>query len=411
MIKEAAGLDIDKIRQDFPILKEKINGKELIYFDNAATAQKPKQVIDAISQFYKHNNANVHRGVHSLSVRATDLYEKARFNIKNFINAQSSHECIFVRGTTEAINLVASSFVAPRVRPDDEIIVTMMEHHSNIVPWQMVCGNTGAKLVVAPISLDGEILLEEFEKKFNDKTKFVAITHASNALGTINPVKKMIEIAHAHDVLVLLDGAQAAPHTPIDVQDLDCDFYAFSGHKIYGPTGIGVLWGREKYLEDMSPYQGGGEMIANVSFDKTEYAPLPHKFEAGTPNVSGVIGLDAALNYMQQLGLDKIFAYEDYLLDYATKRLKEKSGFQIVGQALNKVPVISFLHNKIHAHDIGTILDNEGIALRAGHHCSMPLMDFYNIPATARMSLSFYNTVDEIDICIDMLQKAEEIFL
>ena len=302
--------NVDAIREDFPILQQKVNGRDLIYLDSAATTQKPKQVIKAIADYYENHNSNVHRGVHTLSVRATDLYERARYNVHSLINAHKPNECIFVSGTTEAVNIVASSFVTPRVLPGEEILVTQMEHHSNIVPWQMLCGNTGAKLVVAPISVDGEIILDEFEKKLSDKTKFVAISHASNALGTINPIKEMVKMAHDRGALVLVDGAQALPHIPVDVQDLDCDFYAFSGHKMYAPTGVGVLWGREDLLNDMSPYKGGGEMIAYVSFDKTEYAPLPHKFEAGTPNISGVIGLDAAINYMLDIGLDKIITYE-----------------------------------------------------------------------------------------------------
>lgn len=409
--QSAVDFNVNAIREDFPILQQKVNGRDLIYLDSAATTQKPKQVINAIADYYESHNSNVHRGVHTLSIRATDLYERARYNVHSLINAHKPHECIFVSGTTEAVNIVASSFVTPRVLPGEEILVTQMEHHSNIVPWQMLCGNTGAKLVVAPISVDGEILLDEFEKKLSDKTKFVAISHASNALGTINPIKEMVKMAHDRGALVLVDGAQALPHIPVDVQDLDCDFYAFSGHKMYAPTGVGVLWGREEFLNDMSPYKGGGEMIAYVSFDKTEYAPLPHKFEAGTPNISGVIGLDAAINYMREIGFEKILAYENYLLDYATKRLKEVEGYQIIGNANRKVPLISFVHNKIHAHDLGTILDNEGIAVRAGHHCAMPLMEFYNVAATARMSLSFYNTTTEIDTCINTLQKAIEIFL
>lgn len=405
------GLDIAAVRQDFPILSETINGSALMYLDNAATTQKPKQVIDTIADYYKYTNANVHRGVHTLSVRATDAYEGARLSVKRFINANNVRECIFVRGTTEAINLVASSFVEPRILAGEEVLITAMEHHSNIVPWQMLCAKTGAKLKVAPISLTGEILLDEFKKNLTKQTKFVAISHVSNALGTINPVKEMIEMAHAHGALVLLDGAQAMPHLKVDVQELDCDFYAFSGHKMYGPTGIGVLWGRELFLDDMAPYQGGGEMIANVSFDKTEYAQLPHKFEAGTPNISGAIGLRAAIDYISDLDLEKIFAYEEYLLNYATEKLNSLGSFTIIGTAVKKVPVISFIHEKIHAHDIGTILDSEGIAIRAGHHCAMPLMDFYSVPATARMSLSFYNTVEEIDKCIKVLQEAERVFL
>ncbi|MDP3562726.1 MAG: cysteine desulfurase [Legionellaceae bacterium] len=403
-------LDISAIRRDFPILHQQVNGYPLIYLDNAATTQKPKQVIDAIAHYYEHDNANVHRGVHTLSVRATQLYEAARDKVRHFINANHSHECIFVRGTTEAINLVAHSFVAPRILPGEEILITAMEHHSNIVPWQMVCAQTGAQLQVAPISIDGDVLLDEFEKKLSNKTKFVAISHVSNALGTINPVKKMIDMAHAHGALVLLDGAQAMPHLSVDVQALDCDFYAFSGHKMYAPTGIGVLWGRELFLNDMIPYQGGGEMIANVSFEATEYAPLPHKFEAGTPNISGAIGLNAAIDYLLSLDLDTIFKYETYLLHYATEALLAEKGFNLVGTAKEKVPVVSFVHGKIHAHDIGTILDSEGIAVRSGHHCAMPLMDFYNVSATTRMSLSFYNTTDEIDACIQALHKVKEVF-
>jgi cysteine desulfurase/selenocysteine lyase len=404
-------LDVEKIRKDFPILSEIINQSQLVYFDNAATSQKPNFVIDAIKNYYQHDNANIHRGVHTLSVRATEHYEKARENVKDFINAKYSHECIFVRGTTEAINLVAQSFVAPRILPGEEILITTMEHHANIVPWQMLCAQTGAKLSVAPISIKGEIILEEFAKKLTKKTKFVSISHASNVLGTINPVAEMIEMAHAVGALVLIDGAQAVPHLKVDVQALNCDFYAFSGHKMYGPTGIGVLWGREMFLNDMSPYQGGGEMITNVSFERTEYAPLPHKFEAGTPNISGAIGLDAAIQYISSLNIKDIYAYEDYLLEYATIKLREVGGYRIIGEASKKVPVISFVHDKIHPHDLGTILDSEGIAIRVGHHCAMPLIDFLSIPATARMSFSFYNTVEEIDKCIDILHKAKEVFL
>ena len=403
-------LDINAVRRDFPILKEMVNGSSLIYFDNAATTQKPNQVIDAIANYYKTENSNVHRGVHRLSVQATESFENSRNLVKNFINASFAHECIFVRGTTEAINLVASSFVTPRIRENEEILVTTMEHHSNIVPWQMVCAKTGAKLKVAPISEKGEVILEKFAEQLSDKTKFVAISHVSNALGTINPVKEMIEMAHAVGALVLLDGAQAAPHLQIDVAKLNCDFYAFSGHKMYAPTGIGVLWGRDEFLNDMDPYQGGGEMITSVSFDKTEYAPLPHKFEAGTPDIAGAIGLGAAISYLSNIGTDKIFKYEDYLLSYATEKLNQEGDFQIIGQASRKVPVISFIHAKIHAHDIGTILDSEGIAVRAGHHCAMPLMDFYSLAATARMSLSFYNTTEEIDKCIDTLRYAKGVF-
>lgn len=403
-------LDIHAIRSDFPLLHQKVNDCNLIYFDNAATTQKPKSVIDAMAHYYEYDNANVHRGVHALSVRATEQYEAVRAKVKRFINANSPRECIFVRGTTEAINLVAQSLVAPRILPGEEILITHMEHHSNIVPWQMVCKKTGAKLSVVPVSLDGDISLEDYANQLNENTKFVAITHVSNSLGTINPVKKMIEMAHAYGAKVLLDGAQAIPHLPIDVQDLGCDFYAFSGHKLYGPTGIGILWGKENLLETMPPYQGGGEMIQYVTLEATEYASLPQKFEAGTPNIAGVIGLGAALDYLGALDLEAISAYEAKLLDYATAGVRSVSGFNIIGTAQQKVPIVSFVHGTIHAHDIGTILDHAGIALRSGHHCTMPLMDFFNVSATARISLSFYNTKQEIDLCIKALDRVKEIF-
>ncbi|WP_298625382.1 cysteine desulfurase [uncultured Legionella sp.] len=403
-------LNVNAIRKDFPILNQKINDYDLIYFDNAATTQKPKAVIDAMTHYYELDNSNVHRGVHALSVRATENYEAARAKIKRFINAKSTRECIFVRGTTEGINLVAQSFVAPHIMPGEEILITHMEHHSNIVPWQMVCKQTGAVLQVAPISLNGELLLDEFEKKLNENTKFVAINYVSNALGTINPVKKMIEMAHAYGAKVLLDGAQATAHLPVDVQELGCDFYAFSGHKMYGPTGIGVLWGKEELLENMPPYQGGGEMINYVSFEGTEFAALPHKFEAGTPNIAGAIGLGAAIDYLGSLDLDAIAQYEAHLLQYATSAVEAIKGFNIIGTAAHKVSVISFVHGTIHAHDIGTILDSEGIAIRSGHHCAMPLMDFYGVAATSRISLSFYNTQEEIDRCVEALEKVKEVF-
>ena len=402
--------DIGKIRSDFPILNQKINDYDLIYFDNAATTQKPKAVIEAMANYYKYDNANVHRGVHALSVRATEHYEEARAKVRRFINAKAARECIFVRGTTEAINLVAQSFVAPHILPGEEILITYMEHHSNIVPWQMVCKKTGANLQVAPISLEGEILLDEFAKKLNENTKFVAINYASNALGTINPVKKMIEMAHAYGAKVLLDGAQSTAHLTIDVQDLDCDFYAFSGHKMYGPTGIGVLWGKEELLNGMSPYQGGGEMINYVTFEATEYAAIPQKFEAGTPNIAGAIGLGAAIDYLESLDIDAITAYENQLLSYTTAAIESLKGFNIIGTAKHKVPVISFVHGTIHPHDIGTILDSEGIAIRSGHHCAMPLMDFYGVAATSRISLSFYNTYQEIDRCVAALKRVREVF-
>lgn len=403
-------LDITAIRNEFPILHQKVNGCDLVYFDNAATTQKPQAVMDVIRRYYEYDNSNVHRGVHALSVRATDLYEVARSNVKHFINARSARECIFVRGTTEAINLVAQSYVAPRILPGEEILITHMEHHSNIVPWQMVCKKTGAKLQVAPISYDGEIILEEFAKKLNENTRFVSLSYASNALGTINPVKKMIEMAHEYGAKVLLDGAQSTAHLSIDVQALGCDFYAFSGHKMYGPTGIGVLWGKEALLDEMPPYQGGGEMINYVTFESTEYAALPQKFEAGTPDIAGAIGLGAAIDYLWSLDWEAIATYEAQLLEYATAGVQSIGGFRIIGTAKHKVPVISFVHEQIHAHDIGTIMDSRGIALRSGHHCAMPLMDFYGVPATSRISLSFYNTKEEIERCIEALSRVKEVF-
>lgn len=403
-------LDMAAIRSQFPVLQQQVNDNPLVYFDNAATTQKPQAVIDAISHYYQHDNANVHRGVHALSARATIQFEEARNKVQRFINAPLASECIFVRGTTEAINLVAESLVAPTILPGDEILITHMEHHANIVPWQMVCRKTGAVLQVAPISLSGEILLDEFEKKLTHKTKFVSISYASNALGTINPVKKMIEMAHAHGALVLLDGAQATAHLPIDVQELGCDFYAFSAHKMYGPTGIGVLWGKQSLLDEMPPYQGGGDMIRIVTFEDTQYAPLPYKFEAGTPNIAGAIGLGAAIDYLASLDMHAIAAYESWLLNYATDALLSLNGFTIIGNAAQKVPVLSFVHHSIHAHDIGTILDSEGIAIRSGHHCAMPLMTFYNVAATTRISLSFYNTLEEIDRCMMALNKVTEVF-
>jgi len=402
--------DVSSVRQQFPILHQKVNGYDLVYFDNAATTQKPKAVIDALTHYYQHDNSNVHRAVHTLSMRATEQYEAARLKVSRFLNARSYKECIFVKGTTEAINLVAQSLIAPRICPGEEILITTMEHHSNIVPWQMVCHQTGAVLKVAPIDEKGDVILEEFEKLLNEKTKFVSICYASNALGTINPVKQMIAMAHAFGAQVLLDGAQSTAHLPIDVQDLDCDFYAFSGHKMYAPTGIGVLWGKEEILDNMSPYQGGGEMIQYVTFEKTEYAGLPNKFEAGTPNIAGAIGLGAALDYLVSLDWKAALAYEDALLEYATRKIESFPEYRIIGKADRKVPVISFLHERVHAHDIGTILDSEGIATRSGHHCAMPLMDFYNVPATSRISLSFYNTFEEIDRCMAALNKVTEVF-
>ena len=402
--------NIDQIRGDFPILHQEINDCPLVYFDNAATTQKPRQVIHAISHYYEHDNANVHRGVHQLSVRATDAYEAARQKVAAWIQAPKAEECIFVRGTTEAINLVANSYFLPRLQPGDEILLTQMEHHANIVPWQMVCQKTGAVIKVIPISSAGEIDLVAYEKMLSPKTKCVSIGYASNALGTINPVKKMAEMAHQVGAKVVVDGAQSTAHLPINVKDLGVDFYAFSGHKMYAPTGIGVLWGRAAFLNEMPPYQGGGEMIAYVTFEKSEYAPIPNKFEAGTPNIAGAIGLGAAIDYLKGLNFAHMQAYEQALLDYATEALQKIPGYRIVGTASAKVPVISFIHERIHAHDIGTILDTMGIAIRSGHHCAMPVMDFYDIAATARMSFSFYNTKEEIDACMVGLHKVIEVF-
>jgi cysteine desulfurase / selenocysteine lyase len=402
--------DINAIRQNFPILHQNVNGHPLIYLDNAATTQKPQLVIDAIQQYYQHDNANVHRGVHALSARATASFEASREKVARFIHANSTRECIFVRGTTEAINLVAQCFVAPRLSLGDEILITHMEHHSNIVPWQMICQQTGAILQIAPISVRGEILLDEFEKKLSSRTKFVSLNFASNALGSINPVKQMIAMAHARGIKVLLDGAQATPHLSVDVSALGCDFYAFSGHKMYGPTGIGVLWGRESLLNEMKPYQGGGEMIQYVTFEETQYAPLPYKFEAGTPNIAGAIGLGAAIDYLNSLNIDAIADYEAQLLAYATQAIEAVKGLRLIGTASEKVPVVSFVHDTVHAHDIATILDSQGIAIRSGHHCAMPLMDFLNVAATSRVSLSFYNTRQEIDALVKALDKVNEVF-
>lgn len=403
--------DVQAVREDFPILSKKVNGYPLAYLDNAATAQKPRQVIQSIQDYYEHDNANVHRGVHALSVQATEAYESARSTVAQFIGAATPKECIFLRGTTEAINLVADTFAATHLGVGDEILITHMEHHSNIVPWQRLCERKGAVLKVVPMTEQGEITLEAFAKCLSTKTRFVAITHASNALGTINPVKEMIALAHEIGAQVLLDGAQAVPHFPVNVQELKCDFYTFSGHKLYGPTGIGVLWGREAWLEQMPPYQSGGEMIRSVTFEKTEYADSPAKFEAGTPDISGAIGLAAAIDYLQSLDFKAAMAYETSLLNYATQALKSLGGFQILGEAKEKVPVLTFAHPQIHAHDIGTVLDTYGVAIRSGHHCAMPVMAFYKVPASSRISLSFYNTQAEIDACMNALLEVKAVFL
>lgn len=404
------GFDVWKIREDFPILKQKIKGKPLIYLDNAATSQKPKSVLEAVERFYLTECANIHRGVHTLSQMATSDYEEARVKVQKFINAAESREIIFVRGTTEAINLVASSYGRRFIGRDDEIVISNMEHHSNIVPWQILCQQTGARLRVIPINDDGELLLEQYEKLLNSRTKLVSVVHISNSLGTINPIKRIVEMAHAFGAHVLVDGAQAAPHIKIDVRELGCDFYAISGHKLFGPTGIGALYGRAELLEEMPPYQGGGDMIKSVTFEKTTYNDLPFKFEAGTPNIAGAIGLGAAIDYLCQVGRDAASAYEAELLEYATQALSEIPGLRIIGAAKHKAAVISFVIEGIHPHDIGTVLDQEGIAIRTGHHCTQPLMARFGVPATARASFAFYNTREEVDALARGIWKVKEIF-
>lgn len=402
-------LDVEKIRQDFPILQRLVNDKPLVYLDNAATTQKPQSVIDAIHHYYSHYNANVHRSIHQLGEEATQAYEDVRTKVQHFIHAKDFRECVFVRGTTEAINLVAHSFVEPRIRAGEDILVTEMEHHSNIVPWQLLCKRTAANLKVVPFNDDGELDIEAFKNLLTEDTKFLAITHISNALGTINPLKEIIQIAHDHDVVVLVDGAQAAPHMVIDVQDLDCDFYTFSGHKMYGPTGIGVLYAKAELLESMVPYQGGGEMISHVTFELTEYAPIPHKFEAGTPNIAGVIGLGAAIDYLLGLDLHAIAHYEHRLLEYCKEQSKKIDGIGYIGSAKDKAAIFTFVLKDIHAHDIGTILSSLGIAVRSGHHCAMPVMDHFQISAATRASFSFYNTFEEIDTLIDAIKHVETV--
>ena len=401
---------IEKIRSDFPILKELIRNKPLVYLDNAATCHKPQVMIDSISHCYSHEYSNVHRGVHTLSVIATDRYEGAREKVKNFINAASTKEIVFVKGTTEAINLVAQTFGKANIKKGDEILITAMEHHSNIVPWQMLCEQTGAILKVAPINLQGELIFDEFEKLISDKTKLVSVVHMSNALGTINPVKDIIAAAKAKNIPVMLDGAQAIPHMTVDVQALDCDFYAFSGHKLYAPSGIGVLYGKQALLEAMPPYQGGGDMIRKVTFEETEYNGLPYKFEAGTPSIADVVGLGASLDYLTEIGMDNIAVYEAELLDYATEKALQIKGLRIIGEAKNKGAILSFELEKIHPHDIGTMLDSLGIAVRAGHHCAMPVMDFFEVPATARASFAMYNTKQEIDVLMNGIEQLIEVF-
>lgn len=398
--------DVQKVRADFPILSQKVNGKPLVYFDNGATSQKPQVVIDAISKYYSEINANIHRGVHTLSQLATDAYEVSRNTIQNHINAKHNYEIIFTSGTTFGINLVANGF-ASLLQTGDEVMVSALEHHSNIVPWQFLCEKTGAKLVVIPMNEKGELILSEFDKLLSEKTKIVTVNHISNALGTVNPIEYIIKKAHEVGAAVLIDGAQATPHLRPDVQALDCDFYVFSGHKVCGPTGVGILYGKEEWLRKLPPYQGGGEMIAEVTFEKTTYADLPHKFEAGTPNIEGGIVLGTAIDYMSSIGFDNIAAYEQELLDYGTKRLQEIEGLTIFGTSENKASVISFNIDGIHPYDIGTIIDKLGIAVRTGHHCAQPIMNFFNIPGTIRASFAFYNTKEEIDIFVEAVKRAQ----
>jgi cysteine desulfurase/selenocysteine lyase len=395
--RQDSKLDVERIRKDFPILQQKVHGKPLVYLDNAATAQKPQAVLDAIKHYYEAQNANVHRGVHHLSELATSAYEGARKKVKEFINADSTKEIIFTRGTTEGINLVASSYGRANLEEGDEILISTMEHHSNIVPWQILCQQTGAKLRIIPINDDGELILEEYEKLLNERTRLVAVVHVSNSLGTINPIKRIIDLAHDNSVPVLVDGAQALPHSKVDVRKLGCDFYAFSSHKVFGPTGIGVLYAKEAILENMPPYQGGGDMIKSVTFEKTIYNDLPHRFEAGTPNIAGAVGFGKALDYVAGIGHERIAAHEKELLEYATEALSTIESLKIIGTAREKASVISFVLDGIHPHDVGTILDREGIAIRTGHHCTQPLMARFNVPATSRASFAFYNTREEID--------------
>ena len=402
--------DLDQVRADFPILGQIINRQPLVYLDNAASTHKPRAVIDSIRKVYEEDYANVHRGVHTLSQRCTDLFEQAREKVQAFLNARHAHEIIFTRGTTEAINLVAQTHGRQNLAPGDEILITAMEHHSNIVPWQMLCEQTGAVLKVAPITLTGELRLEAFEDLLSERTRLVSVVHMSNALGTINPVESIIALAHARGIPVLLDGAQSAPHMTVDVQALDCDFYVFSGHKLYGPSGIGVLYGKESLLKAMPPWQGGGDMIRRVTFEKTEYSELPYKFEAGTPNIADTIALGAALDYIGAIGLDAMAEHEHHLLAYATEQALRIPGLRIIGTAPEKGAILSFTLDRIHPHDIGTLLDQLGIAIRAGHHCAMPVMDFFEVPATARASFAVYNTYQEVDVLMDGIRQVIRMF-
>ncbi len=407
---EPGAFDVDRVRCDFPILARPVRGKQLVYLDSAATTQKPRHVVESMARFFDQENANVHRGVHFLSERATAAYEGARERVRRFLNAKQASEVIFVRGTTEAINLVAFTFGKQRVGPGDEVLITAMEHHSNIVPWQMLCQEKGARLVVAPIDDRGELLVDELEKLIGPRTKLLALSHVSNALGTVNPVKRVVELAHGRGVPVLVDGAQGAPHVGVDVQDLGCDFYAFSGHKIYGPTGIGVLYGKAEHLQAMPPWQGGGDMILSVSFENTVYNDIPYKFEAGTPNMAGAVGLGAALDWFEALPRAAAWQHEDEVLAYGAEHLRRIPGLRIVGDAPCKTAVLSFVMEDVHPHDIGTVLDREGVAIRTGHHCAQPLMKRFGVAATARASLGIYNTKAEIDALVVGLEKVRKMF-
>ena len=405
-----SALDVDRVRQDFPILHRTVHGKPLVYLDSAATTQKPRLVLDALAQYYAHGNANIHRGVYLLSEEATAAFDGARTKVQRFINARSHREVVFTRSSTESINLVAQSFGRQNIGPGDEILITHMEHHSNIVPWQLLCEQTHARLCVAPIDDHGELLMDEFERLLSPKTKLVAVVHLSNSLGTINPVTEIISLAHQRHVPVLVDGSQAAYHMPVDVQALDCDFYVFSGHKLYGPTGIGVLYGREALLHSMPPYQGGGDMIRSVTFEKTTYADLPHKFEAGTPHIAGAVGLGAAVDYISRIGFDKIAIHEKDLIEYGTAALSEIPGLRMIGTARHKASVLAFVLKGAHPHDVGTIVDMEGVSIRTGHHCTQPVMERFGVPATARASVAMYNTRQEIDQLVHALHRVRETF-
>ena len=402
--------DINKIREDFPILKKLVHGKPLCYLDNAATTQKPYYVINRTNNYYENMNANIHRGVHALSQEATEAFEESRIIIKKFINALGKNEIIFTRGTTESINLVASAYGRSNIKDGDEIIISHMEHHSNIVPWQMLCKEKNARLRVIPVNDSGELMFEEFEKMISNKTKFISVVYASNSLGTVNPVKRIIELAHSHNIPVMLDAAQAVNHLPIDVQELDCDFLAFSGHKLYGPTGIGILYGKVNHLDTMPPYMSGGDMISKVTFKETTYNELPHKFEAGTPDIAGAIGLGAAIEYIEKVGLANIARHESELLNYATEAVSDLKGIRIIGTAKEKIGVLSFHFENVHPHDVGTFLDFEGVAIRTGHHCTQPLTDRFQVPATSRASFAMYNTKEEVDTLVYGLKKILEVF-